>query len=189
MVSIRCKLTVRSELEKLGLHYKTVELGEADIEENISTKQWNELNITLKRSGIELLQDRKDIINQKIKNIIVQLVHYSEDPLEINLSDYLAQKLNKDYKYLAKLFSETQGITIEQFYIAHKIEKIKELIEYNELTLTEIAWRLHYSSIAHLSNQFKKVTGVTPSTFKRNEHIKRRGLEEVCTMYTVLATG
>jgi len=180
MVSTRCKLLVQEELSKLGLHYSTVELGKADIEENISIRQWDELNIALKRSGIELLKSKKDVLIERVKTLIIDLVHYSEGPLDINLSEYLTRKLHKDYTYLANVFSETQGVTIEHFHIAHKIEKVKELIEDNELTLTEIAWKLHYSSLAHLSNQFKKVTGVTPSGFKKADGAKRAVLESVC---------
>jgi AraC-like DNA-binding protein len=179
MVSIRCKMLVKTELEKLGLHYKTVELGEAEIEEDISQDQWNELNTALKKSGIELMEDKKSILIEKIKNIIVELVHYSEEPLEVNFSDYLSQKLNHDYTYLANLFSETQGITIEHFHIMHKIERIKELLVYDELNITEIAWKMNYSSVAHLSNQFKKMTGLTPSFFKKIKEKKRGSLEDM----------
>ncbi len=179
MVSIRCKMLLKSELEKLGLHYRKIELGEADIEEEISPEQWNELNIALKRSGIELMENKKSILIEKIKGIIVELVHYSEEPLEINFSDYLSQKMNHDYTYLANLFSETTGVTIEHFLIAHKIERVKELLVYDELNITEIAWAMHYSSVAHLSNQFKKMTGLTPSHFKKIKEKKRGSLEEV----------
>ena len=173
VVSVRCKMLVKAELENLGLHYKTVELGEADIEENISTAQWNELNIALKKSGIELIDDKKSILIEKIKIIIVELVHYTEEPLQTNFSDYLSQKLNHDYTYLANLFSETQGLTIEHFYIIHKIERVKELLIYDELNITEIAWKMDYSSVSHLSNQFKKITGLTPSFFKKIKDKKR----------------
>ena len=179
MVSIRCKMLVKAELDKLGLHYKTVELGEAEIEEDISTEKWNELNIALKRSGIELMDDKKSILIEKIKNVIVELVHYSEEHLEINFSDYLSQKLNHDYTYLANLFSESQGITIEHFHILHKIERVKELLIYDELNITEIAWKLDYSSVAHLSNQFKKITGLTPSFFKKIKHKRLSALENL----------
>jgi AraC-like DNA-binding protein len=181
MVSMRCKMMVKTELEKLGLHYTTVELGEAEIEEDISPEKWNELNIALKRSGIELMDDKKSILIEKIKNIIVELVHYSDEdaPLETNFSDYLSQKMNHDYTYLANLFSETQGITIEHFLIAHKIERIKELLIYDELNITEIASKMHYSSVAHLSNQFKRMTGLTPSFFKKIKYQKREALEDI----------
>lgn len=179
MVSIRCKMLVKAELERFGLHYKSVELGEAEIEENISADQWNALNGALKKSGIELMEDKKSILIEKIKNVIVELVHYAEEPLEINFSDYLSAKLNHDYTYLANLFSESQGVTIEHFHISHKIERVKELLVYDELNITEIAWKMHYSSVAHLSNQFKKMTGLTPSFFKKIKHKKRNGLEDI----------
>jgi AraC-like DNA-binding protein len=179
MVSIRCKMLVKSKLENLGIHYTTVELGEAIIEENISPEQWNELNITLKESGIELMEDKKSILIEKIKNIIVELVHYSEEPLKIKLSVYLSQKLDLDYTYLANLFSETSGLTIEHFYILHRIERIKELLIYNELKISEIAWKMNYSSVAHLSNQFKKLTGLSPSFFRKLRLKRRSTLEDI----------
>ncbi|MFI5152913.1 MAG: helix-turn-helix domain-containing protein [Chitinophagales bacterium] len=179
MVSIRCKMLVKEELGKLGLHYKTVELGEAEIEEDLTTAQWNELNTALKKAGIELMEDKKSILIEKIKKIIVELVHYSEEPLELNFSDYLSQKLNHNYTYLANLFSESQGITIEHFLIQHRIERIKELLIYDELNITEIAWLMHYSSVGHLSNQFKKMTGLTPSFFKKIKHKRRGSLEDI----------
>ncbi len=179
MVSIRCKMLVKAELSKLGLHYKTVELGEAELEENISPKQRNELDMALKKSGIELMDDKKSILIERIKNALVEQVHYSEEPLEINLSDFLSQKLKHDYTYLANLFSESQGITIEHFFIMHKIERVKELLVYDELNITEIAWKVGYSSVAHLSNQFKKMTGLTPSFFKKIKDKKRGPLEDI----------
>jgi AraC-like DNA-binding protein len=179
MVSIRCKMLVKAELEKLGIHHKSIELGEAEIEENISAEQWDQLNKALKKSGIELMEDKKSILVEKVKNIIIELVHYSEEPLEMNFSEYLSQKLNQDYTYLANLFSESQGITIEHFHIVHRIERVKELLVYDELTITEIAWKMHYSSVAHLSNQFKKMTGLTPSFFKKIKQKKRSTLEDI----------
>jgi AraC-like DNA-binding protein len=179
MVCIRCKMVVKSELEKLGLHYTTVELGEAEIKEDISDKQLDGLNVALKKTGLELMDDKKSILVEKIKAVIVELVHYTEDQIKINLSDYLSEKLNYDYTYLANLFSEVKGTTIEKFYLAHKIEKVKELLVYDELNLTEIAWKLHYSSVAHLSNQFKKMTGLTPSHFKNLKHKRRIALGNV----------
>ena len=166
MVCIRCKMVVKEELTKLGLHYTSVELGEAEVLENISVKQHDQIRIALLKSGLELMDDKKSVLIQKIKNVIIELVHYSEEPLTINFSEYLSQQLHHDYTYLANLFSEVQGTTIEKFLIAHKIERVKELLVYNELNLTEIAYKLHYSSVAHLSAQFKKVTGLTPSHFK-----------------------
>jgi len=167
MVCIRCKMVVKEELKRLGLLYVSVELGEVEIMEDISVEQHDQFKVALLRSGLELMDDKKSVLIQKIKNVIVELVHYSEDPLTINFSDHLSQKLNHNYTYLANLFSEVQGTTIEQFIIAHKIERVKELLVYNELNLTEIAYLMHYSSVAHLSAQFKKVTGLTPSHFKQ----------------------
>ena len=179
MVCIRCKMVVKSELEKLGLHNVTVGLGEAEIREEISAKQLENLRVALKKTGLELMDDKKNILVEKIKTIIIEMVHYSDDQIKTNLSDYLIEKLNYNYTYLANLFSEVKGITIEQFYLAHKIEKVKELLVYDELNLTEIAWKLHYSSVAHLSNQFKKMTGLTPSHFKNLKNKKRRTLGNV----------
>jgi AraC-like DNA-binding protein len=179
MVCIRCKMVVKSELESLGLHYTVVELGEAEITENISANMMDQLNIALKKSGLELIDDKKSMLIEKIKNIIIELVHYSEDQLKINLSDYLSEKLNYDYTYLANLFSEVQGTTIEKFYINHKIERVKELLVYDELNVKEIAFKLHYSSVSHLSSQFKKVTGLTPSHFKQIKQKRRTPLENV----------
>ena len=166
MVSIRCKMVVKSELEKLGLHYITVDLGEAEIKEEISAEQLASLSIALKKTGLELIEDKKNILVEKIKTIIIEQVHYTDDQIKVNLSDYLSEKLNYNYTYLANLFSAVKGTTIEQFYLAHKIEKVKELLVYDELNLSEIAWKLHYSSVAHLSNQFRKMTGLTPTHFK-----------------------
>lgn len=167
MVCIRCKMVVKSELEKLGFIYATVELGEAEIIEDITADQLEKLRIGLRKTGLELMDDRKSILVEKIKAIIIELVHYNDEQIKINLSDYLSEKLNHDYTYLANLFSEVRGTTIEKFYLSHKIERVKELLVYDDLNLTEIAWKLHYSSVAHLSNQFKKMTGLTPSSFKK----------------------
>jgi len=179
MVSNRCKIIVKTELEKLGLHYKSVDLGEAEIEGNISLTQWEELNTALKKTGIELIDNKKNILIEKIKNAIIRKVHYSEGPLEINFSKYLSQELNHDYTYMANLFSESQSITIEHFYILHKIERVKELLIYDEHNITEIAWKTGYSSIAHLSNQFKRMTGLKPSDFKKLNHKTRSNLEDL----------
>lgn len=179
MVCIRCKMVVKSELEKLGIPYTKVELGEADVREAISVVQLNELKLALKKAGLELMDDKKSILVEKIKTLIIELVHYKDEQIKINLSDYLSEKLNHNYTYLANLFSETKGTTIENFYLSHKIEKVKELIVYDELNLTQIADKLHYSSVAHMSNQFKKMTGLTPSHFKKLKHIRRSVLGEV----------
>jgi YesN/AraC family two-component response regulator len=170
MVCIRCKMVVKSELEKLGLHYTRVELGEAEITESISPEQMHSLNTALKKTGLEIMDDNKTILVEKIKTIVIELVHYTDDQIKINLSDYLSEKLNHNYTYLSNLFSEVKGTTIEKYYLSHKIEKVKELLAYDELNLTEIAYKLHYSSVAHLSNQFKKMTGLTPSHFKNLKH-------------------
>ncbi len=179
MVCIRCKMVVKDELTKLGLHYTTVELGEADIVEDISAEQYDRIKSALFRSGLEVMDDKKSVLIQKIKNVIIEMVHYTEQPLTINFSEYLAERLNHDYTYLANLFSEVQGTTIEKFIITHKIERVKELLVYNELTLTEIAYLMHYSSVAHLSTQFKKVTGLTPSHFKQLKDKRRSMLEDM----------
>jgi AraC-like DNA-binding protein len=179
MVCIRCQMVVKAELEKLGIQYIDVKIGEADIIEDITPKQVEQLDIALKKSGLLLMDNKKSILVEKIKNAIIELVHYTEDQIRSNLSDYLSEKLNYDYTYLANLFSEVKGITIEKFYLTHKIEKVKELIVYDELNLTEIAYKLHYSSVAHLSNQFKKYTGLTPSHFKKLKNKRRGTLEKV----------
>ena len=179
MVCIRCKMVVKEELAKLGLHYTSVELGEAEVLENISVEQHDQIRIALLKSGLELMDDKKSVLIQKIKNVIIELVHYSEEPLEMNFSAFLSQQLNHDYTYLANLFSEVQGTTIEKFLIAHKIERVKELLVYNELNLTEIAYKMHYSSVAHLSAQFKKVTGLTPSHFKELKNKRRSMLDDI----------
>ena len=172
-------MLVKSELAKLGLHYLYVELGEADIMENITNEQLTHLGNALKKDGLELMDDKKSILVEKIKTSIIELVHYNDDQLKVNLSDYLGEKLNHNYTYLANLFSEIKGTTIEQFYLAHKIEKVKELLVYEELTLSEIAYRMHYSSVAHLSAQFKKMTGLTPSHFKNLKHKRLNALGKV----------
>ena len=179
MVSNRCKMAVKEELKKLGLHFIVVELGEVDIMENISQEQRNELKLGLVDSGLELMDDKRAVLIEKIKNAIIEMVHYSDEMIKVNFSDYLSEKLNHDYTYLANLFSEVQGTTIEHFIINHKIERIKELIIYDELNITEIAWKMNYSSVAHLSNQFKKMTGLTPSHFKQMKEKRRSPIEEI----------
>lgn len=172
-------MVVKEELTKLGLHFAVVELGEVDVLENISEGQRDLFKAALLKSGLELMDDKKSVLIQRIKNVIVELVHYSEEPLAIKFSEFLSQKLNHDYTYLANLFSEVQGTTIEKFFIAHKIERVKELLVYDELNLTEIAYLMHYSSVAHLSTQFKKVTGLTPSYFKQLRKKRRNMLEDM----------
>jgi len=172
-------MVVKDELTKLGLKYITVELGEAELLEVISPDQREQVRAALLKSGLELMDDKKSVLIQKIKTIIIELVHYSEEPLSVNLSEYLSQKLQHDYTYLANLFTEVQGTTIEKFLISHKIERVKELLVYDELTLTEIAYKMHYSSVAHLCTQFKKVTGLTPSHFKLLKNKRRSMLEDL----------
>ncbi|PKP02235.1 MAG: AraC family transcriptional regulator [Bacteroidetes bacterium HGW-Bacteroidetes-6] len=179
MVCIRCEMVVKSELKKLGLHYRAVKIGEAELFENLSDEQHATLDAGLRKMGLELLDDKKSMLVEKIKNIIIELVHYSEEQIKVNLSDLLAEKLNYDYTYLANLFTEVKGTTIEQFFISHRIERAKELLVYDELSLTEIAYQLHFSSVAHLSGQFKKVTGLTPSAFKKLKKNRRETLNNV----------
>ncbi|MBC7777657.1 MAG: helix-turn-helix transcriptional regulator [Phycisphaerae bacterium] len=179
MVSIRCKMVVKEELKKLGLHYVIVDLGEIEILEDLSKSQREQLKFGLQKSGLELMDDKKAILIEKIKNVIVEMVHYSEAPPKVNFSIFLAEKLQHDYTYLSNLFSEVVGTTIEHYIIAHKIERVKELIVYDELNLTEISYLLNYSSVAHLSTQFKKVTGLTPSHFKKLKQKRLGGLDEV----------
>ena len=180
MVSDRCKMAVKEELKKLGLHFIVVDLGEVEVMETISADQREQLKTALLISGLELMDDKRAVLIEKIKNAIIEMVHHSnEGMMKINFSDYLSQKLNHDYTYLANLFSEVQGTTIEQFIISHKIERIKELIIYDELNITEIAWKMNYSSVAHLSNQFKKMTGLSPSHFKQLKDKRRNSIETV----------
>jgi len=172
-------MIVKDELSKLGLHYIRVELGEVEIMENITEKQQNKMKIALLKWGLELMDNKKSMLIEKIKSAVIESIHYSEEQLQINFSKYLSEKLNYDYTYLSNLFSEVEGTTIEHFIIAHKIERVKELLVYNELNLTEIAWKLHYSSVAHLSNQFKKVTGLTASHFKQLRQKRRKTLDNL----------
>lgn len=179
MVSNRCKLAVKEDLRRLGLHFIMVDLGEVEIMENISEEQREQIKIALLNSGFELMDNKRAVLIEKIKNIIIDMVHHSKELVKTNFSNFLSEKLNHDYTYLANLFSEIQGTTIEQFIIAHKIERIKELIIYGELNITEIAWKMNYSSVAHLSNQFKKMTGLTPSHFKKLKDKRRSPIEDI----------
>lgn len=179
MVSARCKLAVKSALKDLGLHFIVLDLGEVDVMEDVSNAQRASLKTLLMESGLELMDDKKAILIERIKNTIIQMVHHTEEMIKVNFSNFLSEKLNHDYTYMANLFSEVQGTTIEQFIISHKIERIKELIIYNELSITEIAWKMNYSSVAHLSNQFKKVTGLSPTHFKNLKDKRRMSIEEI----------
>ena len=172
-------MVVKAELEKLGVRYVDVKIGEVKTVEDLSKEKLELLDISLRKSGLQLMDDKKSILVEKIKGAVIELVHYTEEQIKTNLSDYLSEKLNYDYTYLANLFSEVRGITIEKFYLTHKIERVKELIVYDELTLSEIAYKMHYSSVSHLSNQFKKITGLSPSHFKMLKNNRRRTLEDV----------
>jgi AraC-like DNA-binding protein len=172
-------MVVKSELEKLGLPFVDVKIGEANIIGEVSADQIKKLDSALRKSGLQLMDDKKSILVEKIKAAIIELVHYSDEQIKVNLSHYLSDKLKYDYTYLANLFSQVKGITIEKFYLTHRIERVKELIIYDELTLSQIAYKMHYSSVAHLSNQFKKITGLTPSHFKMMKNKRRDTLEDV----------
>jgi len=180
MVSLRCITIVKDMLEKLGLQGAAAILGEVNLQENISVAQLSQIRHALAQSGFELLEGKKDILVQQIKTHIIQLVYFVEEPLVHNLSVYLSDKLHHDYTYMSNLFSEKLGTTIEKFFICHKIERVKELLGCAELSLTDIAFKMHYSSVAHLSSQFKKVSGMTPSEFKQREGAKRNLLENLC---------
>ncbi len=179
MVCNRCIMVVDTELRKLGLHPVNVQLGEVEIEETLDDATKSGLRSTLQGLGFDLIDDKKSRIIEKIKNLIIDLVHHQDSDQEKKLSAMLTEALNYDYNYLSNLFSAVEGITIEKYFIAQKIERVKELLVYDELTLSEIAYRLNYSSVAYLSNQFKKITGLTPSHFKRIGIEKRKALDKV----------
>lgn len=179
MVSLRCKMVVKEALEKLGLHYIILDLGCVEIMGDLTEVQRKHLHQTLLLSGLELMDDKKAMLIEKIKNVIIEMVHYTDELPKINYSDYISNKLGLDYTHISKIFSEVKGITIEQFIIAHKIERVKELLLYDELNLTQISYIMNYSSVSHLSKQFKKVTGLTPSFFKQLKDKKRIALENV----------
>lgn len=179
MVSLRCKMVVKAELEKLGFHLISVDLGVAEIFEDISFDQREQLKVNLMKYGLELLEDKKSILIEKIKNVIVEMIHYLDEIPKVNYSEYISEKLDYDYVYLANIFSEVKGITIQHYIIMHKIEKVKELLLYDELNLTEISYKMHYSSVAHLSNQFKKITGLSPSFYKKLKKKRKKNLENI----------
>jgi AraC-like DNA-binding protein len=172
-------MLVNEELQKQGLHAIIVDLGTVEILEDITTEQRNQLKANLLKSGLELLDDKRSILIEKVKNVIVEMIHYSNELPSVNCSEYISEKVGYDYTYLANIFSEVKGITIQQFIIIHKIEKVKELLIYDELNLTEISYKLHYSSVAHLSNQFKKITGLTPTFYKQLKNKRKKNLEDV----------
>ncbi len=179
MVSLRCKMVVKEELKKLGLHYVILDLGMVEILEDITEEQRALLKTNLLRSGLELLEDQRSILIERIKNVITEMVHYSDELPDTNYSEYISKKVGHDYTYLSNIFSEVKGITIQQFIIIHKIERVKELLLYDELNLTEISYKLHYSSVAHLSNQFKKITGLSPSFYKKLKQKREQNLENL----------
>jgi len=179
MVSQRCKMVVKEELKKMGLHYMVVDLGEVEIMETLQDTQWQTLKEALMVSGLELMDDKRTILIEKIIHVIMEMIHVSEELPIVNYSNHISEKLNYDYTYLSNLFTEIKGITIQQFIILHKIERIKELIIYDEFNITEIAWKMNYSSVAHLSNQFKKITGFSPTHFKQLKQKRRTPIEEI----------
>ena len=179
MVSLRCKMIVKEELRKLGIKFVVLDLGMVEILEYVSPEQMELLRAGLLRAGLELLGDKKSILIEKIKNIITEMIHYSEELPKTNFSDYISEKLGYDYTYLSNIFTEVKGMTIQHFIILNKIERAKELLLYNEMNLTEISYALHYSSVAHLSNQFKKITGLSPTFFRKLKLKRSTTLENV----------
>jgi AraC-like DNA-binding protein len=171
MACVRCETLVKSEITKMGYACQSVKSGEVEIEEDMTKEERNQLHINLEKSGLGLLDDKKSVLVEKIQNLIIELVHYTDDQIKINLSDYLKEKLSYDSAYLARLFAEVKGTTIEHYFIAQRIERAKEMLIYHDLSLTEIADQLHFSSASHLCNQFKKITGLTPAYFRQiNNH-------------------
>lgn len=179
MVCNRCIMAVKSELDKLGIEPNDVQLGEVTFERELTAQEKEKFSKALVSLGFEMIDDKKSRIIEQIKNIIIDLVHHQDNDIKTNLSELLSEKLHHDYSYLSNLFSEVEGTTIEKYFIAQKIEKVKELLVYDELSLSEIAFRLNYSSVAYLSNQFKKVTGLSPSHFKKIREDRRKPLDEV----------
>ena len=172
-------MIVKEELKHLGLNYVIVDLGMVEILEDITPLQREQLKTNLLRSGLELLEDKKSILIDKIKNVIIEMIHYADELPKETYSEYISSKLGYDYTYLSNIFSEVKGTTIQQYIIVHKIERVKELLLYNELNLTEISYLLNYSSVAHLSNQFKKITGLSPSFFKKLKQKRNENLENI----------
>lgn len=179
MVSLRCKMLVREELKKLDIDYLNIELGMVETLGNVTTETLEKFKNNLAYSGLELLDDKKAILIERIKNVIIEMIHYTDEVPKVNYSDYISEKLHHDYTYLSNVFSEVKGITIQHFIIMHKIERVKELLLYDELSLTEIAYLLNYSSVAHLSNQFKKITGLSPTYFKEMKYRRTKNLENI----------
>lgn len=179
MVSLRCKMVVHQELERLGIKNAVVDLGTVELLDDISTGQRQTLKENLLKTGLEILDDKKSILIEKIKNVVIEMIHYSDALPKENFSDYVSEKLGYDYTYLANTFSEVKGMTLQHFIIINKVEKVKELLLYDELNLTEISYKLNYSSVAHLSNQFKKITGLSPSFYKQLKQKRLGNLEDL----------
>ena len=179
MVSLRCKMLVKEELRKVGMNDASVELGMVETQDGITKEQLEAFKNSLAKAGLELLDDKRNILVEKIKNVIVEMIHHAEDVPNVNDSEYISKKLGYDYTYLSNTFSEVKGMTIQKFIILNKIEKAKEMLLYDEDNLTEIAYKLNYSSVAHLSNQFKKITGFTPSLFKEMKLKREKNLENL----------
>ena len=179
MVCKRCIMVVQQQAEQLGLAVKAVKLGELELEKELQPAEKDQLEAALVSLGFEIIDDKKSRLIEKIKNVIVEVVHHQDEVMKINLSELLSTRLQHDYHYLSNLFSEVEGTTIEKYFIAQRVEKVKELLVYDELSLSEIAFRLNYSSVAYLSNQFKKITGLTPSHFKKIRSDKRKPLDEL----------
>ncbi|MET3530663.1 AraC-like DNA-binding protein [Chryseobacterium flavum] len=179
MVSLRCKMVVHQELERLGIKNAVVDLGTVELLDDISSEQRQILKENLLKTGLEVLDDKKSILIEKIKNVVIEMIHYSDEFPKENFSDYVSEKLGYDYTYLANTFSEVKGMTLQHFIIINKVEKVKELLLYDELNLTEISYKLNYSSVAHLSNQFKKITGLSPSFYKQLKQRRLGNLEDL----------
>lgn len=179
MVSNRCKMVVNEILNKQGLHCVSIELGEVEISDVITVESRAELEQSLLEFGFEMIENKRSVLIEKIKNAVIEMVHYSKDIIKVNFSDYLSEKLNYDYTYLANVFSEAQGTTIEHFIILHKIERVKELLTYDEMNISEIAFTMNYSSVAHLSYQFKKFTGLSPIRFKQQKNKNRIPIDKI----------
>lgn len=179
MVSLRCKMVVHQELEVLGIKNAVVDLGTVELLDDITAEQRQILKENLLKTGLEVLDDKKSILIEKIKNVVIEMIHYSDELPKENFSDYISEKLGYDYTYLANTFSEVKGMTLQHFIIINKVEKVKELLLYDELNLTEISYKLNYSSVAHLSNQFKKVTGLSPSFYKQLKQRRLGNLEDL----------
>jgi len=179
MVSLRCKMVVHQELERLGIKNSVVDLGTVELLVDISSEQRQILKENLLKTGLEVLDDKKSILIEKIKNVVIEMIHYSDALPKENFSDYISEKLGYDYTYLANTFSEVKGMTLQHFIIINKVEKVKELLLYDELNLTEISYKLNYSSVAHLSNQFKKITGLSPSFYKQLKQKRLGNLEDL----------